>query len=121
MIYCDFSESVYNSVKPNGPVLENATYAEVATPTVKRGFVTSKFSGLARLFASSKMVSGEMGLPVRMAARLRTCFQHLVHPLRLKTHRVASLIHAGTKTMRKCQVFCVRGALRLSHGDGQRY
>ena len=65
MIYCAFSESIYNTGKPNGPVLENATYAEVATPTDKRGFVTSKILTM-RAFAHRLKVSGEMGLPARM-------------------------------------------------------
>lgn len=34
-------------------------------------------------------VSDGMGLSVRQAARLVPCFQHPVHPLRLKTWRVA--------------------------------
>ena len=33
-------------------------------------------------------VSGGMGLSVRLAARLCTCFQHPVHPLLLKRRRV---------------------------------
>lgn len=86
----------YTAAKPRGPMLENIKHAEVATPTVKRGFVSSKFWGLVRLHWF-RMVSGGMGLPARLAARLRACFQHPVHPLRLKTQTVASLIHAGTK------------------------
>ena len=35
----------YTARKPRGPVLENTNHAEVATPTVKRGFVTPKFWG----------------------------------------------------------------------------
>ncbi len=89
---------VYTAAKPRGPMLENIKHAEVATPTVKRGFVSSKFWGLVRLHWF-RMVSGGMGLPARLAARLRACFQHPVHPLRLKTRTVVSLIHAGTKTM----------------------
>ena len=72
---------VYTAAKPRGPMLENIKHAEVATPTVKRGFVSSKFWGLVRLHWP-RMVSGGMGLPARMAARLRTCFQHPVHLLR---------------------------------------
>ena len=88
----------YTARKPKGPVLENTNHAEVATPTVKRGFVTPKFWGLVRLHRSP-MVTGGMGLPARMAARLRARFQHPVHLLRLKTQTVASLIHAGIQTM----------------------
>lgn len=93
---------VYTAPKPRGPMLENIKHAEVATPTVKRGFVSSKFWGLVRLHWF-RMVLGGMGLPARLAARLRACFQHPVHPLRLKTQTVVSLIHAGTKTMTKPQ------------------
>ncbi len=83
-------------------VLENTKPVEVAAPTFKRGFVLPKFWGLVRLHWF-RMVSGGMGLPARLAARLRACFQHPVHPLRLKTRTVVSLIHAGTKTMTKPQ------------------
>lgn len=88
----------YIGGKPRGPVLENTISVEVATPTVKRGFVSSKFKAVLRL-ARRQMVSGGMGLPARMAARLRTCFQHPVHPLCLKTQKVGSLIPVGTQTM----------------------
>lgn len=77
--------SCYIGGKPKGPVLENAKHAEVAAPTVKRGFVTPKFMGLVRLGTFVLTVTGGMGLPVRMAARLRACFQHPVHLMRLKT------------------------------------
>lgn len=91
--------SCYISRKPRGPVLENTISVAVATSTDKRGFVSSKFWGLVRMYASPLMVLGGMGLPVRMAARLRTCFQHPVHPLCLKTQKVGSLIPVGTQTM----------------------
>ena len=81
MIYCDFSESVYNSVKPNGPVLENTSFKAFATPIEKRGFVMSKFWGLLG-FKDATMVSGGMGKRVTCAARLRACFSHPVHPMR---------------------------------------
>ena len=71
-------------------MLENILSGEVAAPTVKRGFVTSNFLGKVRLHCPF-IVTGGMGLPVRMAARLRTCFQHPVHLLRLKTQLVVFL------------------------------
>ncbi len=89
---------VYTAPKPRGPVLQNTKHAEVAAPTVKRGFVSPKFWGLVRLHWP-RMVSDGMGHAARLAARLRACFEHPVHPLRFKTQTVASLIHAGTKTM----------------------
>ncbi len=97
MIYCDFSESVYNSVKPSGPVLEN-TFLVAFEPPRQCGFVTSKIVAM-RAFTHPLKVSGEMGLPVRMAARLLTCFQHLVHPMRLKTQSVGSCDPVGNQTM----------------------
>lgn len=78
-------------------VLENTFEPAVAAPTDKRGSFTSKFWGLVRLHRP--MVSGGMGLPARMAARLVPCFQHPVHPLRLNTQTVASLSQPGAKTM----------------------
>ena len=71
-------------------VHSNTELEEVAAPTFKRGFVTSKFWGLVRL-RHPFMVSGGMGLPARMAARLRTCFEHPAHLLRVQTQTVDSL------------------------------
>ncbi|MEG1282523.1 MAG: hypothetical protein RSD57_18975, partial [Comamonas sp.] len=42
----------YTICKLRGPVLQNTKSEEVATPTVKRGFVTPKFWGLVRLHRS---------------------------------------------------------------------
>lgn len=88
----------YIDRKPRGPVLENTLSVAIATPIDKRGFVMPKFRGWVRLHLPSR-VMGEMGLPVRMAARLLTCFQHLVHLMRLKTQTVVLLNPVGTKTM----------------------
>ena len=63
------------------------------------------------------MVSGEMGLPARMAARLWTCFQHLVHPLRLKTHRVGFLSPKGTKSMTVITKASRRAAITPTTGN----
>lgn len=93
---------VYTAPKPKGPVLENTIDSEVATPTFKRSFVMPKFWGLVRQHWP-RMVSGGMGLPARMAARLNPCFQHPVHPLCLKTQTVVPLTHSGAKTMTKPQ------------------
>ena len=79
---------VYTAPVLKSMVLENTKPVEVAAPTFKRGFVLPKFWGLVRL-RHPFMVSGGMGLPARMAARLQACFQHPVHPLRLKTQTVA--------------------------------
>jgi len=76
----------HNAPKPKGPVLQNTFGSAVAAPTVKRGFVTPDFWGGA-CWARSKVLGG-MGLTARLAARLNPCFEHPVHPLRFKTHRV---------------------------------
>ncbi len=90
--------SCYIANKPRGPVLQNTLSEAVATSTVKRGFVTSKFWGLVYL-RHAFTVKGEMGLSARTPARLRTCFEHLVHPMCFKTQTVGSLIPEGTQTM----------------------
>ena len=97
--YANQCAACYIGGKPKGPVLQNAKLEEVATPTVKRGFVMPKFSGLVRLFASSLMVTGGMGISVRTATRLVSWFQHPVHLLRLKPQAVAFLIQPGIQTM----------------------
>ena len=79
---------VYTAPVLKSMVHSNTELEEVAAPTFKRGFVTSKFWGLVRL-RNPFMVSGGMGLPVRMAARLRACLKHPVHLLRVQTQTVA--------------------------------
>ncbi|MEG0923184.1 MAG: hypothetical protein RSG22_17480 [Comamonas sp.] len=88
----------YTICKLRGPVLQNTKSEEVATPTVKRGFVTPNFWGRVHQHLAS-VVSGEMAHSVRMGARLRTCFEHLTHPMRFKTQTVVLLIPEGSKTM----------------------
>ena len=115
--YAKQCTACYIGGKPKGPVFETTTKPEVATPTVKRGFVMPKFLGLVRLFASSLMVTGGMGISVRTAARLRACFQHPVHLLRLKTQFVESLIHAGTKSMTSSKTAICKAAPSASVPD----
>lgn len=107
----------YIGCKSKGSVLENTQHAEVAAPTVKRGFVMPKFFGSVRPLALSLMVTGGMGISVRTAARLRACFQHPVHLLRLKTQFVESLIHAGTKSMSISQTAICTAAPSASAPD----
>ena len=92
------SASWHNCGKPRGPVLENTLLVAFATPTDKRGFVMPKFWGMVRLH-HPYMVTGGMGISVRTAARLLTCFQHPVHLLRLKTWQVVSCAPVGKQTM----------------------
>ena len=84
--------------KAKAPVRSNTTSEAVAAPTEKRGFVSSKFLALVRLHRC-RMVSGGMGLPARMAARLRTCLKHPVHLMRAQTQTVALVTPEGAKTM----------------------
>ena len=107
----------YIGSKSKGPVLENTKHAEVAAPTVKRGFVMPKFFGSVRPLAWSFMVTGGMGISARTAARLRACFQHPVHLLRLKTQFVESLIHAGTKSMTSSKTAICKVAPSASVAD----
>ena len=79
---------VYTAPVLKSMVHSNTVPVEVAAPTFKRGFVTSKFWGLVRL-RHPFMVSGGMGLPARMAARLQACLKHPVHLLRVQTQTVA--------------------------------
>ena len=84
--------------RPKGPVRSNTFSEAVAIPTEKRDFVSSKFLGLVRLHWP-RMVLGGMGLPARMAARLRTCLKHPAHPTRVQTQTVALVPPEGAKTM----------------------
>ena len=97
--FTDATASCYIAGKPRGPVLETTKKPEVATPTVKRGFVMPKFLGLVRPRAQSLMVTGGMGISARTATRLVSWFQHPVHLLRLKPQKVATLIQPGIQTM----------------------
>jgi hypothetical protein len=69
----------YHSRKPKGPVLVTPFLEAVATPTEKRGFVTSKFCGVVHHHPIT--VLGGMGRTVTPPARLRACYEHPVHPL----------------------------------------
>ena len=90
---------IYTAAKPRGPVLENTFSEAVAILTEKQDFVSSKFWGLVRLHWP-RMVSGGMGLPARMAARLRTCLKHPAHLMRVQTQMVVFLATPeGAKTM----------------------
>lgn len=88
----------YIHIKPRGPVCRNTKSEAVATSTVKRGFVSSKFWGLVHL-RQSLAVAGEMELSVRTLARLLTCYEHLVHLMSFVRLPVGSLIPEGTQTM----------------------
>ena len=81
---------IYTAAVLKSMVHSNTVPVEVAAPTFKRGFVTSKFWGLVRL-RHPFMVSGGMGLPARMAARLQACLKHPVHLLRVQTQTVGFL------------------------------
>ena len=81
---------------PRGMVLENTFGKAVASPTVSGVSFRPKFGGAG---IPVPEVADGMGLPVRMAARLYPCFQHPVHPLRLKTRRVGFQTRKGVESM----------------------
>ena len=94
---------VYTAPVLKSMVHSNTVPVEVAAPTFKRGFVTSKFWGLVRL-RHPFMVSGGMGLPARMAARLQACLKHPAHLLRVQTQTVAFFgSPVGSQAMTKPQ------------------
>lgn len=99
MAPCIATRERYNGRKPRGPVCRSTIGSEVATPTVKRGFVMPKFLGLACPHALALMVTGGMGLSVRTSARLNPCFEHPVHLFRVEAPQVASMSRSGAKTM----------------------
>jgi hypothetical protein len=93
----------YNFRVPKGMVLENTFGSAVAAPTEKRGFVMSKFLAVVRLHCGRSPIGagfmGRMGHTARLAARLNPCFQHPVHPSRLKTWRVVFKSRSGACAM----------------------
>lgn len=95
---------VYTATKPRGPVRRNTMNTAFATPTVKRGFVMSKFLGPVRLHASVRWLWGMVGA-TRKAARTAVFvfLTTMLHLLRVETQTVVPLIHTGTKTMTKPQ------------------
>ena len=90
------ARACHNDRKPKGPMCRSILSVEVATPT-QRGFVMPEFvrHGVAHV----GMVTGEMGLSARTTARLRTCFEHLAHPLRVEAQGVVPKSPVGAKTM----------------------
>ena len=85
--------------KPRGPVLQNTKSVEVATPTVKRGFVMSKISRHG--FAHIGMVCGHGGGHSQERPHgYGRVLNHHAHPLRFKTYRVV-LYPVEAKTMQQ--------------------
>ncbi|WP_313302937.1 hypothetical protein [Diaphorobacter sp.] len=100
MIYCDFSESVYNDGKPRGPVTQKHQSEAFATPIVKRGFVMSKISGNSGLSRFCLTVWGMVGTirkDVRTASDV--FLTTMLHPLHSKMQTVALVTPEGAKTM----------------------
>lgn len=92
--------SCYISRKPRGPVRKNTFSVAFATPTDKRGFVMPKFLGLVRLYAPVQWLRGMVGA-TRKGVRTATdvFLTTMLHLMRVRTQRVASLNPVGTKTM----------------------
>lgn len=89
-----------NRAKPRGPVRKNTISVEVATPTVKRGFVMPKFLGLVRLRAPVQWLRGMVGATRKDARTATDVFlTAMLHPLRVRTQTVVSLNPVGAKTM----------------------
>ena len=101
----------YIARKPKGPVLENTIGTAVATSTEKRGFVTSR---ICRGGPSTSTFMGGMGLSARLAARLYPCFQHPVHPYRLKTVWVGCPSRTGAIHMTQVITLASRRAAPVS-------
>lgn len=91
--------------KPRGPVCEDTTTSSGSSPHRKAGHCHAQITGTVRLH-SPAMVSGGMGLPARMAARLLACLQHPAHPMRVKTLKVALVSPAGAKTVTATTTSC---------------
>lgn len=94
--------SGYTVPKPKGPVCDDIKTSSGSSPHRKAGLCHAYFLGLVRLHRPI-MVSGGMGLPVRMAARLLACHQHPVHLLRVMTQTVVFLGSPAGITMTATQ------------------
>ena len=88
-LWCASPSLRYTAPVQKCTVCSNAKSEAVASPTDKRAFVTSNF--WRWLNSEPSMVSGEMGLPARMAARLRTCYYHLAPQMPVVRQTVDSL------------------------------
>ena len=100
MTSCNVSFRGYNGRKPRGPVLQNTKHAEVAAPTVKRGFVTPKFLGQVHCYAPSTWLRGVAGATRKDVRTAGSVFlTATLHQMRVETQMVDPLIRPGTKTM----------------------
>ena len=90
-----------NRAKPRGPVTQKHQSEEVATPTLKRSFVTPKFLGLVRSYALAQWLRGVVGATRKDVRTASDVFlTTTLHPLHSKMQTVvSSLIPEGTQTM----------------------
>ncbi len=85
--------------KAKVPVIETTTASSGSNPHREAGFCHAQILGKVRL-RSPDMVSGGMGLPVRMAARLLACVSTSRPPAAIETANGGFLVSpAGVKTM----------------------
>lgn len=92
--------SCYISRKPRGPVTQKHHGYEVATPTLKRSFVTPKFLGLVRLHAPAQWLRGVVGATRKGVRTAYPVFlTATLHPMHSKMQMVASQTRYGAKTM----------------------
>lgn len=90
----------YIATGPKGLVRKNTFSSEVATPTVKRGFVMPKFLGLVRLRASVQCLWGMVGATRKAVRTTELVFlTTMLHPLRVRTQTVVPMTRSGAKTM----------------------
>lgn len=91
----------YIDGKPRGPVTQKHQIRSGCTSTEKRGFVTPKFQGLVRLYASVQRLRGVVGATRKDVRTASDVFlTATLHHLHSKMQAVvSSLIPEGTKTM----------------------
>lgn len=99
-VYANQRRACYIHTKPRGPVRKNTISSEVATPTVKRGFVIPKFLGLVRLRASVRWLRGMVGATRKDVRTAELVFlTTMLHPLRVRTQTVVPMTRSGAKAM----------------------
>lgn len=92
--------SCYIDRKPRGSVRKNTIGSAFATPNVMRGFVMPKFCRKMRLRTHSYWLRGMVGAIRKDVRTAEPVFlTTMLHPMRVRTHRVANLSRSGVKTM----------------------
>ena len=101
--------------KAKAPVIETTTASSGSNPHREAGFCHAQILGKVRL-RSPDMVSGGMGLPVRMAARLLACVSTSRPPAAIETANGGFLVTpAGAKTMHHTPTVASASARSTTH------